>query len=156
MNKSISIAIIILLLLSLLDACTYEDPVIKSLPEYKSKDSYLSEGFQDYTDYAKYTFDNIETDDLNESGYFKEATEADVSEILAYIKNFEGWVDLEDGEVEENYDFDKTIVTVGDYFYIDTKYGQPIGTTTYGKFDDYNVYFFDTDSQILYYFHNNI
>ena len=59
-------------------------------------------------------------------------------------------------ELKDNYDFDKNIVSEGDFFYIETKDGEPIGQGTYGKFDNYSVYYFDVDAQILYYFHNNI
>ena len=73
-----------------------------------------------------------------------------------FIEDFEGWVEACGGELKENYDFDKTIITDGDFFYIDTKEGESIGQGTYGKFDNYSVYYFDVDAQILYYFHNNI
>ncbi len=39
---------------------------------------------------------------------------------------------------------------------IETKEGKPIGDSFYGKYDNYSVYFFDTDSCVLYYLHSNI
>lgn len=134
----------------------YIDPVIESLPEYKSKMFYTYGEFQDYTDYAEYIYDSITARDFETSEYFNATTAEDVEEILLHIENFEGWVEKADGELKENYDFDKTIVSEGDFFYIETKAGKPIGQGTYGKFDSYTVYYFDIDTQILYYFHSNI
>ncbi len=135
---------------------SHQKSVISSLADYESKEFYTSGGFQDYTDYAKYTYDNIKIQDLETSEYFTKTTADDIEEILLHIDDFEGWVETCGGELKENYDFDKTIVTVGDFFYIETKDGEPISQGTYGKFDNYSVYYFDVDAQILYYFHNNI
>ncbi len=145
----------IMLLLSLC-GCTYQDPVLASLPEYKNEEFYTSGGFQDFTDYAKYTYDSITVETLESSKYFIVTTDEDMEEILSHIDNFEEWVETIGGELKENYDFDKTVVSEGDYFYIKTKDGEPLGEGTYGKFDNYSVYYFDVDAQILYYFHNNI
>ena len=135
---------------------TYRDAVIASLPKYTSEVFYTSGGFQDYTDYAKYTYDSIPIENFETSEYFSAVTEKDVEEILLYLENFESWVETVGGELKDNYDFDKTVVRVGDFFYIETKYGQPIGDGTYDKFDNYDIYYFDIDAQILYYLHNNI
>lgn len=135
---------------------SHQNSVIASLPDYESKEFYTNDGFQDYTDYAKYTYHNITIQDLKSSKYLTITTADDVEEILLHIDDFEGWVEACGGELKKNYDFDKTVVTEGDFFYIETKYGEPIGHETYGKFDNYSVYYFDVDTQILYYFHNNI
>ena len=135
---------------------SHQKSVIASLPDYESKELYTNDGFQDYTDYAKYTYDNISIQDLESSEYFTITTADDVEEILLYIDDFEGWVEACGGELQENYDFDKSIVSEGDYFCIETKEGEPIGQRTYRKFENYDVYYFDFDTQILYYFHNNI
>ena len=135
---------------------SHQNSVISSLPDYESNEFYTNGGFQDYTDYAKYIYDNITIQDLKSSEYFTITTVDDVEEILLHIDDFEGWVEACGGELKNNYDFDKTIVTEGDFFYIETKDGDPIGQGTYGKFDNYSVYYFDVDAQILYYFHNNI
>ncbi len=135
---------------------SHQNSVIASLPDYESKEFYTIDGFQDYTDYAKYFYDNITIQDLKSSEYFTMTTANDVEEILLHIDDFEGWVEACGGELEENYDFDKTIVTEGVFFYIESKDGEPIGQGTYGKFDNYSVYYFDVDTQILYFFHNNI
>lgn len=144
------------ILLICLCGCTYRDPVIASLPEYKISFLYTSGGFQDYTDYAEYYYDSVTAEDLEESEYLKAATAEDIDEILLYIEDFEDLVEAAGGELAENYGFDKALLSEGDFFCIKTRYGEPIGEGTYGRFDYYTVYYFDTDTQILYYFHNNI
>jgi hypothetical protein len=143
-------------LLITLCACSHTDSVIDSLPDYKSEVFYTSGGFQDFTDYAKYSYESITVQDLEASEYFNAATAEDVEEILLHIENFEEWVETIGDELKDNYDFDKDIVSEDDFFYIETKAGEPIGQGTYGKFDNYTVYYFDIETQMLYYFHNNI
>ena len=154
--KKLSFLLLVIALLLSLCSCTYQDPVLSSLPNYKNEEFYTSGGFQDFTDYAKYTYDSVKAENLETSKYFTETSNEDVDEILLHIHNFEEWVDTIGGELKENYDFDRSIVTEGDFFCIQTKDGEPIGQGTYGKFDNYTVYYFDIDAQILYYFHNNI
>ena len=154
--KKLGMLLFILSLLLGICGCSYQDPVIDSLPEYNSKVFYSAGEIQDFTDYAKYCYESITVQNLDTSRYFSAATAEDVEEILLYIEDFEGWVETIGKELKDGYDFDKSIVSEGDFFYINTKYGEPIGQGTYGKFDDYSVYYFDIDAQILYYFHNNI
>lgn len=156
MKKFRFLLLTIMLLLSLC-GCTYQVPVLATLPDYKNKEFYTSGGFQDYTDYAKYTYNSVTVENLESSKYFTVITSEDVDEILLHIDDFEEWVETIGGELKKNYDFDRSIVTEGDFFYIKTKYGEPIGQQgTYGKFHNYSVFYFDIDAQILYYFHNNI
>ena len=143
-------------LLLVVSACAYTDPVIGSLPAYKTESFYTSGGFQDSTDYAKYTYESVTMQHLAFSDYFREVNADDIEEILLHIQNFEEWVQTVGAELQENYDFDQNTVSTGDYFYIKTKAGQPIGQSTYDKYDNYTVYYFDVDALTLYYFHNNI
>ncbi len=154
------------------------DPVLASLPKYESREFYTSGGFQDFTDYAKYTYESVTAKRLSASRYFDEVTENDTKEILSYINNFEKFVHEDEG-IKEYYDFDKSNVSVGDFFYLYTKDGEPFGngicdssdnyteytfdgefeisySGTYDKFDFYDLYYFDISEQILYYFHNDI
>jgi hypothetical protein len=132
------------------------DPVLESLPEYKSSEHYSSGGFQDYTDFAKYSYESIDVQDIEKSKYFSPVTPDDATEILLHINNFEQWVETSGGDLKENYDFDKNIISDGDFFYIETKAVEPVGKEAYGKYDNYSVYYFDIDTNVLYYFHNNI
>ena len=149
--------IVVLLLILLLVGCGSYDAVLLSLPEYTQKEFYTEGVWQDFTDYGVYTFAPFDKTNLEENLYFEKVT--DVESILSYIENFEGWVaQCQDGaELPENYHFDKTWIDETDYIVIDTEEGKQIGNSdrTYGKFDNYDIYFFDTDAWTLYYFHNN-
>lgn len=135
---------------------SHQKSVISSLPDYESREFYTSGGFQDYTDYAKYFYDSITAQDLESSEHFTVTTDEDVEEILLHIDDFERAVAVTAEELKENYDFDRSIVTEGDYFCIETKFGEPIGQGFYEKFHNYSVCYFDIDAQIMYYFHHNI
>lgn len=152
-NKTIWL---ILLVAALLSGCGNSNPVLLSLPDYQHKAFYTEGEFQDYTDYGTYTYPDFDETILMQNPYFQKVTNAE--DILPYIENFEGWVDLcpEDSELAVNYDFDAGCIDEQDYAYIDSKEGDPIGSGTYRKFDNYDVYFFDTDTWTLYYFHSNI
>lgn len=82
-------------------------------------------------------------------------TETDIEELNLYLDDFDGWVELHidannESQFIENYDFDRDIISINDYCYI---YSNP---DYFDKFDSYDVYFYDTKTEILYYFHNNI
>lgn len=127
-----------------------KDSILNSLPDYIEKEFYTCGGFQDYTDYAKYTYQISETP-LIHSPYFLRVTDENIPKLLTYIENFESWVESCSDFPAEEYDFDKSMIQEGDYFYILNRYNDPEA-----EFDNYNVYYFDLDAQILYYFHNNI
>ena len=155
MKKLVSLLLTLILLLGIC-ACSDSDTVIASLPKYSKEVLYTDGGFQDFTDYGKYFYESVTAQELEASEYFTAAAEEDVEEILSYIDDFENWVEAADEKLRDGYDFDKAIVSEGDFFCIITKDGEPIGDGAYGKFDDYTVYYFDLDAQILYYFHSNI
>ncbi|MGN0602081.1 MAG: hypothetical protein ACI4I7_05155 [Oscillospiraceae bacterium] len=146
--------IIILAFIVFIFSSGLEDEVVESLPDYDYADEYYSNGFQDYTDYVKYYYDDIDYEDL-ENSLLNSVEYDDINNIFSYIDDFCGWA-INHEEVQAGYDFSVRQLQVGDYYYIDTKEGEPIGDSYYGKFDDYSVYYFDVDKQILYYFHNNI
>lgn len=52
------------LLLTALCGCSGTDPVIDSLPGYDSEVKYTRGEFQDYTDYAEYTYDTVSSKPL--------------------------------------------------------------------------------------------
>ena len=136
--------------------------VISTLGEYEKEEFYSSGGFQDYTDYGKYYFNEVPSIEDNE--YFKFVAETDIVVLNGYIDNFDNWVNLisespsnkEDRELVKNYDLDRTIINEGDFFYIYDKMGEPIGESQYEQYECYDVYIFDIESCTLYYFHNNI
>ena len=55
------------------------------------------------------------------------------------------------------YSFDRNVqINKGDYYYIYTLEGKPIGNSKYRKFDNYDVYYVDIETKTVYYIHANI
>lgn len=118
---------------------------------YISKiEHYDTEGIQDHTDYAKYIYDKIIVE--NDNNY--KLVQDDIDNIKSYFNDFKSV--MESKERLNEYDFDIDSITENDYVRIITKEGTPIGDSTYGKFDNYSVYLFDSETLTLYYIHNNI
>lgn len=132
--------------------------VIISLGRAMSVQRYSCAGFGDSTDYGIYTFPGAKPED---SEYFKPVTAESETELLGYIDEFEQVIDsLRDGDegadLVNNYRFSRDDIDESDYLYIYDREGKPIGDGAYSKYDYYNVYFFDSQTTTLYYFHNNI
>ena len=157
MKKKIAVVLVcILLLLSISSCAVPEDKVIASLGEYEKKEFFTSGGFQDYTDYAKIFYSSA---NVMENKYLKKIQETDFTIINTHLDDFEGWIEsIKDGEpsseVVVNYDFDREIIDTEDYFYIDSE--EHTWSNGYTSLVRYNIYLFDTQTQVLYYFHNNI
>ncbi len=134
----------------------FEDPIIASLPKYEDSDCYYGEGFQDFTDYCKYYFPK--NDDILEAlkvnKYLKPVTDEDVEEIKGYFENFKGWVEFQ--EYKDKYDFRYESVDTSDYFYIENEDTCETYENCPDKYDNYDVYFFDVETKILYFIHSNI
>ncbi len=112
---------------------------------------YTSGGFQDYTDFGMYT---CFAANLENNPYFTPFTSSDREMLWAFLDDFEGWVDTighsdPRNEVVVHYAFDRSIVDTGDWFYI-------YEGENYPKFGCYDIWFLDSQTNILYYFHNNI
>lgn len=112
---------------------------------------YTSGGFQDYTDFGMYSCFAV---DLENNPYFAPITAPDRESLWAFLNDFDGWIDTigrsdPTNEVVVNYVFDRSIVDTGDWFYI---YEDP----DYQKFGSYDIWFLDSQTNVLYYFHNNI
>ncbi len=146
----------IIVSLFILSSCTVpEDKVLLSLGTYKEIAYYSEGGIQDFTDYAKYSF---ESSNLNNNDFLKQINTASKADFIEYIEDFEKWVEVapESSEVVINYDFDKSIISDDDYLYIYDAYADTTREIYDEKFLDYDVYFYDCETNILYYFHNNI
>ncbi len=129
----------------------YTDAVINSVGVAVSEDYHQYGWWQDYTIYAKYTFEKPEYEN---NVYLEKMTNADIKEFNLFLENFEEWVSIAKGDtggldLVKNYDFEKSIISTEDYFYIDSN-------DDLDKFVSYDLYFYDTETEILYYFHNNI
>ena len=142
--------------LPLASCAAWEDKVAASLGEYDKCEFFTSGGFQDYTDYAKYYYATAE---IAENQYLKSIRETDLNTMNIHFDDFEAWIATiknsdASNEVVLNYDFDREIIDTEDYIYIDSEeHTWSDGHTSLVK---YNIYFFDTQTQVLYYFHNNI
>ena len=150
MLRTIALILALMLIFSL-SSC-FADPVIRALPEYQKKERYESDGFQDYTDYAKYYYEGITAETLEKTGLFQEMTQGDIGKLQVYLNDFEAWVKVVGGEVQANYDFRREMLTPGNFYYLEAEHAQDSVEILYS----YDIYYFDLDAQILYYFHNNI
>lgn len=136
---------------SVLGTQTLQEQVAESIGQYENKEIWTHGGFQDYTDYGIYSYTSA---NLNNNQYLKPVTYSDSEKLNGFIDNFENWVetfkesDPED-ELVLNYNFDRSIIDTSDYFYIFEKDSDI-------EFAYYDVYFFDAQTNVLYYFHNNI
>lgn len=157
MKRFIYISMIIIgcifLLVSLKDSIGIDWNTI-GMPRYDSSEMYYSDGFQDYTDYCKYFYNNKSVKKFVKNRKFTKVTEENIKNIKSYFENFEGWVDYQ--EYSDRYDFKLSQIKVNDYYYIIDKEGTPIGTGVYEKFDSYDVYYVDMENNIMYFIHSNI
>ena len=125
--------------------------VIDSLGPCYIREYYSSGGFQDFTNYGKYTYSTVYPED---NSSFHPMTAADIQTLQAFLDDYEQWVTLiqEDDpnqELAKGYDFNRDIIDTKDYLYL---YEDP----DYPKFGCYDIYFLDSQTNTLYYFHNNI
>jgi len=157
MKRIFTITLSVFLIVILLASCAMlEDPIVASLGKYTDSEYYITDGFQDYTIYAKYGYSSAE---LSENLWLEKIQETNLPVIHAHLDDYEGWIGTigrtEPGsEVVVNYDFDRSVIDAEDYFYIDSEeHTREDGHTILVNYD---VYFFDVQSKILYFFHNNI
>ena len=156
-GKAIAVAVFAWVIAVFLASCAApQDKVAVSLGAYKNRAFFTSGGFQDFTDYAKYGYDSAK---LSGNKYLKQIREADFAAINTHLDDFEGWIETIQNrdalnEVVVNYDFDRIIIDTEDYFYIESK--EHTWSDGHTSLVSYNVYFFDAQTQVLYYFHNNI
>ena len=155
--KRICILILIVSICTLmLTACVPVDRALDSLGEYRSCEYYSEGVFQDFTDYAKYYYDSV---DFTDNEYFSKIQQSNIDILNEHLDDFESWIETYRGgdatrEIVVNYDFDRSIIDSEDYLYIDSE--KHTWDDGYTSLVNYNVYFFDTQTNTLYYFHNNI
>jgi len=150
MKKLVSVLVLALFLFSFTACVAGKDRVITSLGKYDDCVLYTEGEFQDYTDYGKYYYTSA---NIDKNDYFTKIEKSDLEKINKHLDDFENWIEKykdEDAscEIAVNYDFDRAIIDTEDYVYIDSDKD----TSLY----NYDVYFFDTQTLVLYYFHNNI
>ena len=125
-----------------------EDKLFAYVPPHESEEFFTNGTFQDYTDYGIYTYEFFDYDKAFSGTSFSKVTEENCDELLAYIDDFEKWVAIarEDNELRQNYNFNRSSITSGDYFRFMVK----------DRFRNYSFYIFDAESCTMFYFHNNI
>lgn len=156
MKKFVSLLIVIILMFSLVSCKPPEDKILVSLGEYKDYVFNSKGDFQDYTYYAKYYYSST---NIDKNEFFTKIKQSDFTKINEHLDDFESWIEtFKDGdashEIVVNYDFDRSIIDTEDYIYIDSeKHTWSDGDTSLVNYD---LYFFDIQTLVLYYFHNNI
>ena len=157
MIRCVAVLIMIFVLIfSLIFNIYPQDKILNSLGEYKDYEYYSEGVFQDFTDYAKYYYDSV---DFSSNEYFSKIGQSDMYDLNEHLDDFESWIETyQNGdltyEIVINYDFDRNIIDKEDYFYIySEKHTWDDGNTSLVNYD---VYIFDIQSNILYYFHNNV
>lgn len=125
--------------------------VVDSLGPCHIWEYYTSGVFQDFTNYGKYTYTTVYPED---NSNFRPMGTSDIQTLHTFLDDFEQWVALirEDDpnqELAKGYDFSRDIIDTKDYLYI---YEDP----DYPAYGCYDIYFLDSQTNTLYYFHNNI
>lgn len=136
-----------LVILILLMSCGCSNYRMNEIPEgYIDKDEhYQQNGFQDYTDYAKYVYSDAKI--IKNNSNYKEVTNDDIIKIQKYFDETYTWLEKENRSNE--FDFDNSCINQGDYVRIIDKYEKDSNTT------NYSIYFFDIETLTLYYVHSN-
>ena len=123
---------------------------VDSIGSYEECGYYTSGGFIDYADYAKYICTEA---DFEGNEYFVQMTADKKTELQKYVEDFELRVEAirfsdPQNELVTGYDFDASVISSDDFICIRNYYeDDPMA--------DYDIYFFDSESMILYYFNNN-
>ena len=151
MRRLATVIISVIILLTLCGCTVFRDI---NIPEgYTSAEEYRDpQATQDHTDFCVYHYTSEEAI-INASGY-REISESDVESIAGYFADFRKWMEVQ-GRSDE-YSFDPACISAGDYCLVKTLEGQPVAGGAYGKYDNYTVYFYDTETDTLYYIHSNI
>ncbi len=154
--KSAVILGFVLILLTSLFACDFQhsDPKYV-ISGYESKsEHYQKSGFQDYADYCVYRYNASAVENFENSEYYTQVKDRDVSRIKSYFDDFRAR--MEAGDRLDEYDFDSSVVNEGDFFNL---YDEALDSGVAGVpvvYGNYNLCLFDKETATLYYIHANI
>ena len=127
---------------------TPENSAVASLGRKYKKETVIDEGFTDRLILIKYTYrQTIIGDDFALTQLTPEVQER----LLAYIDNFEEHLSAdEDNAAKYRTAFSRDSISSDDYVLIaDSSWGDQ-------GYSDYDLYYFDVQSKVLYYFHFDI
>ena len=156
MKKVFALIMVVLIFGIVLSSCVIPaNEILGPLGKYKEHEIYSQGEFQDYTEYAKYYYDSV---DFTDNKIFSKIQQADLDNLNEHLDDFESCIasyreNDETREIVVNYDFDRSLIDCEDYLYIDSEKHTDNGYTV---FVYYHIYFFDTQTNMLYYFYNNI
>lgn len=128
------------------------------IPEnFTDKEEYFdNESFHDRTDFCKYHYTAEADAQFAELTGYQRLLAKDKGKLIGYFDQFAGALESRQ-DVIGKYDFNpKTYITPVDYYHIDTYERLPISDDEYGKYDDYTIYYYDTETHTLYYIHTSI
>ena len=138
----------IISIIPLTSEITAENDFHERLPQgyVHMEEHFQKNGFQDYTDYCKYYYNDATVIESDER--FSKITLSDVDEVKGFFKDTQNIMESE-GRMDE-FDFNESCISEGDYVYIieDTDVSKQ-------KYYNYDVFLFDTDSDTLYFIHSN-
>jgi len=146
----------------------FKNKVSDSLPDYESAEMYSNSGEIKLIKYGKYTYKDVTDEILSKNEYLKklDLSTLDVvaiDTIVTATERFDlmlGKLDSENSEsvadLTANFDFDLGSVRAPNYFYVETVTGGKTDETpSPDTCDEFSLYYFDVDAQILYYFYVN-
>lgn len=153
-KKVVIIFMILFTVLSLFGCNYYKKNHGITLPKYDIEECYWGEGFQDYTDYCKYVYNETSIKKFETHAKFEKVTDSDIENIKSYFEDFGERV--KDEKYYDKYDFDfQSQIKTGDYFCIIAKEEIEVVEGVFDKFYNYNVYYVDMSKCILYFIHSN-
>lgn len=112
---------------------------------YEKEEHFQKDGFQDHTDYCKYFYKKSDNDKFINSTKYEIVKEENIESLKNYFNDTRKFMNMEGRS--NDFDFDNDIISTGDYYYLDLK--EP-------GYNNYNVYFYDIETHVLYYIHSNI
>ncbi len=153
MKRFLLLALVLSLLLCTTSCAlkTRQEEMIDFLGKPESEQFWTHGEWQDYVDFAIYYYPAL---NIEKSKDFAQVSPEDMETLGLFLDNYEQWIaafaqDDPEDELVVNYAFDRGIMDTEDHFYI------------YVKDDDhplyhYDVWFFDSQTKTLYYFHANL
>lgn len=156
LKKAVTVFCILIFTIVCTSCKLLDDKVVDSLGEYDNYVFYSEGGPQDYTDYAKYYYTSA---NIFGNRYFTKIEDYNLDNINEHLDDFEGWIETikrndASCEIVTKYDFNRKIIDMEDYIYIYSE--EHTWDDGFTSLVNYDIYFFDVQTLVLYYFHNNI